>query len=89
VLLLITISNTNIYTNNGNGILTIAIDMIMAAIMYNTFARTINNTNMNTNNGNGILTIAIDMIMDAIMYNTIARTINNTISNTIKIIIKK
>ena len=31
-------------TNNGNDILTIAINMIMATIMYNTIARTINNT---------------------------------------------
>jgi hypothetical protein len=31
-------------TNNGNGIIAIAINMIMATIMYNTIARTINNT---------------------------------------------
>jgi hypothetical protein len=31
-------------TNSGNDILTIAINMIMATIMYNTIARTINNT---------------------------------------------
>ena len=36
--------------NNGNNIITIAIDMIMATIMYKTIARTINNTiSVNTN----------------------------------------
>ena len=31
-------------TNNGNDIITVAINMIMATIMYNTSARTIHNT---------------------------------------------
>ena len=44
VLLLIAINDTTSYTNHGNDIITIAINMMMATIKYNTSALTINNT---------------------------------------------
>ena len=50
VLLLITLNNMNSNTNHGNDIITIAINMMMATIMYNAIALTINDTmSSNTN----------------------------------------
>jgi hypothetical protein len=47
---LITVSNINMNNNDGADTLTIAINMIMATIRYNTIARTIHNTiNSNIN----------------------------------------
>ena len=50
MLLLITLDNMNSNTNHGNDILTIAINMIMVTIMYNTIALTINDTTSNNIN---------------------------------------
>ena len=51
VLLLITINTMISKTNQGNAIITIAINMIMVTIMYNTIALTINDTtSSNINN---------------------------------------
>ena len=59
-------------TNNGNDIITIAINMIMATILYNTIARAINNTI----SSNISRIIIIELTMTCI--NSLAITLNIT-----------
>ncbi len=68
----ITISNINMNANHGNDIITIAINMIMATIRYNTSARTINNTI----SSNISIIIIIELTMTCI--NSLTITINIT-----------
>ena len=58
--------------NHGNAILTIAINMIMATIRYNTSARTINNTI----SSNISIVIIIELTMTC--FNSLAITIKIT-----------
>ena len=76
LLLPITISNITMNANHGNDIITIAINMIMATIRYNTSARTI----YNTIRSNISIIIIIELTMTCI--NSLAITINITSTNT-------